>query len=148
MVHESPRTSCLRALRLLLLLGDGAVVLGLILGQGRVRLGERGRSTPQGQLQQELPGRHQVAVALGVREGVARPAGADTPGLVGRWGSWQRLLPHLMSHLQGGERDTPLMLTSYSLIGDGLMLLLLRQDGFTACVIVCSLTLSLMVGRS
>lgn len=95
----------LRAPRLLRLLRDGAVVLGLILRQRRVRLGEQDRSTPQGSLQQEPARGHQVAVALGVGEGVARAAGADAPGgrAAGRR-SGQRLLLHLVPHLEG-EKD-------------------------------------------
>lgn len=76
---------------------------------------KQGRSTLQGSLQQELPRCHQITIALGVREGVARPTGADTPGgWDARRRSWQRLLPHLMSHLEGGERerDKSLMWTS------------------------------------
>lgn len=103
-------TSCLRALRLLRLLCDGAVVLWLVLSQRRVCLCEQGRAIPQGEFQQEPPRCHQLAVALSVWEGVAGATGADTPGgWAARSGSWQSLLPHLMSHLEGGERDKTLM---------------------------------------
>lgn len=96
--------SCLRALRALWLLLDGAVVLWLILSQRRVCLDDQGRSTLQGS-QQELPRCHQITVALGVWEGVARPTGADMHATLGRCRSWQCLLPHFISHLQKGGRD-------------------------------------------
>lgn len=105
---QSLHTSCLRAPRLLRLLCDGAIVLRLTLSQRRVCLGKQGRSTLQGQSQQELPRRHQITIALGVREGVARPTGADTLAESLRHRSWQRLLPHLVSHLEGRERGTSL----------------------------------------
>lgn len=63
--NNGPRASWLRALRALGLLYDGVVVLWLILSHRRLCLAEHGRSTPQGS-QQELPRRHQVAVALGM----------------------------------------------------------------------------------
>ncbi|TNN78941.1 hypothetical protein EYF80_010867 [Liparis tanakae] len=115
------------------LLGDGAVVLRLILSQRGVRLREQRRSAPQGPLQQEPPGGHQLAVALRVGEGVARAAGADAPGgRAARRRGRQRLLPQLVSHLEDGQ----LMKTSrYAFIH-----LLMG--------VVCRLTLSLTVGRS
>lgn len=62
--------AALRALHLLWLLGDGTVVLWLILSQRRVRLYVQDRSTLYGSFQEEPPGSHQVTVALRVGEGV------------------------------------------------------------------------------
>ena len=88
---------------------DGAVQLGLALGEGGVGLGEEeGRADLLRASQEEAAGGDQLAVALGVGEGVAGAPGADTSD----WGparsrSRQRLLTHLVSHLEeegdGGE---------------------------------------------
>ena len=77
-------------------------MLRLVLGQSGVGCDEH-RATLQGPLQQEPPGRHQVPEALGVGEGVAGAPGAECPyRFTPRSSGRQRLLPHLVSHLEGG----------------------------------------------
>lgn len=96
-----PSASWLRAPRALGLLWDGAEDLWLLPSHRRVCLGEQSRSAPQ-RSQEELPRHHQITVALGVWEGVARATGADAPGTwSARCSGWQRLATHLMSHLGG-----------------------------------------------
>lgn len=107
MVFQPLHTSSLGALCLLHLLSDGAVVLWLVLSQGRVCLLKQSWTTLQGQSEQELSRRYQIAVALGVGEGITRPTGADTPDRpTARSRRWQWLLPHFISHfvVDGGTK--------------------------------------------
>lgn len=52
---------------------------------------------------QELLGCHQITIALGVREGVARPPGADSFGDLARGLDGQLLPTHLIPHLEGNR---------------------------------------------
>lgn len=61
----------LRALCLLCLLCDCAVVLRLILSQRRVRLDIKDRSTLYGSFQEEPSRCYQITITLGVGEGIA-----------------------------------------------------------------------------